>query len=56
MNQLLQQLLWQSMERDPRVAQIEKEVKESGMTAEEYFYKKAKEMGVNPESILARLR
>lgn len=41
---------------NPQVTQIMKEVKESGKTPEEYFYEKAKQKGVDPESILSKLR
>lgn len=55
MNELLSQLLWQSMAKDERVTQILQEVQNSGMSAEELFYKKAKEQGVDPNSILSLL-
>lgn len=55
MNELLSQLLWQSMAKDERVSQILQEVQNSGMSAEELFYKKAKEQGVDPSSILSLL-
>lgn len=55
MNELLSQLLWQSMAKDERVTQILQEVQNSGMSAEELFYKKAKEQGVDPNSILTLL-
>lgn len=32
------------------------EIKKSGKTAEQYFYDKAKEMGVNPEEIVKTLQ
>jgi len=41
---------------NPQVEAIRKEVQESGMSAEELFYKKAKEQGIDPESILRHLR
>lgn len=45
-----------TLKNNPQVAQIIKDIKASGMTAEEYFYAKAKEMNVNPDDILKDLR
>lgn len=45
-----------TLKNNPQVAQIVKDIKASGMTAEEYFYSKAKEMNVDPETILKDLR
>jgi len=56
MNNFMQQLMWQSMAKDPRVKQILQDIKDSGMTAEEYFYKKANEQGVDPQSIISKLK
>lgn len=40
---------------DPQVAEMVKIVNQSGMTAQELFYQKAKEMGVDPNSILSQI-
>lgn len=39
----------------PTIGQIIEEVNKSGMTAQELFYKKAKEMGVDPSKVLGNM-
>ena len=56
MNDLMTSMLLSFAGNNPQVKNILQEIKESGMTAEELFYKKAKEQGVDPESILKQLR
>lgn len=51
-NQLIQQL----MSTNPQVSNIMKEIQMNGGDAKSLFYAKAKQMGVDPESILSMLR
>lgn len=51
-NQLIQQLI----STNPQVSNIMKEIQMSGGDAKSLFYSKAKQMGVDPESILSMLR
>ena len=44
------------LKNNPQLNQIMKEVKDSGKSAEELFYEKAKQKGVNPEDILSKLK
>ena len=41
---------------NPQVANVLKEVQANGGNAKDLFYRKAKEMGVDPNSILNNLR
>lgn len=43
-------------QNNPQLIQILNEVKANGGDARGLFYRKAKEMGVDPESILKQLR
>ena len=51
-NQLIQQL----MSTNPQVSNIMKEIQMNGGDAKSLFYTKAKQVGVDPESILSMLR
>lgn len=51
-NQLIQQL----MSTNPQVSNIMKEIQMNGGDAKSLFYAKAKQMGVDPESVLSMLR
>ena len=52
----LDQMMMNMMMQNPQVAQIMKEVKESGKTPQELFYERAKQKGVNLEDILSKLK
>ena len=51
-----QQLIMNMANSNPHVANVLKEVQANGGNAKDLFYKKAKEMGVDPNSILNNLR
>ena len=53
---LYTQMMASVCKSNPEVMKIVKEIKESGMSAKDYFYKKAEEQGVDPDSILGKLR
>lgn len=54
-NNLYNQLNQQSQNRKADVNSIMREVKESGMSARDLFYKKVNEMGVDPNKILSQV-
>lgn len=56
MGDLMTQMLLSFANNNPQIREILKEINESGMSAEELFYKKAKEKGVDPDSILNQLK
>ncbi len=59
MNNLFQSLQNQQMNNvlnNPQLNQVLKLIKQSGKSPKELFYDKAKEMGVDPDSILNKLR
>ena len=41
---------------NPGIAQMMKELRESGGDARTLFYRKAKEMGVDPQTILSKMK
>ena len=51
-----QQLIMSMANSNPQVANVLKEVQANGGNAKDLFYRKAKEMGVDPNSILNNLR
>ena len=51
-----QQLIMNMANSNPQVASVLKEVQANGGNAKDLFYRKAKEMGVDPNSILNNLR
>ena len=51
-----QQLIMNMANSKPQVANVLKEVQANGGNAKDLFYRKAKEMGVDPNSILNNLR
>lgn len=51
-----QQLIMNMANSNPQVANILKEVQANGGNAKDLFYRKAKEMGIDPNSILNNLR
>ena len=51
-----QQLIMNMANSNPHVANVLKEVQANGGNAKDLFYRKAKEMGVDPNSILNNLR
>ena len=51
-----QQLIMNMANSNPQVASVLKEVQANGGNAKELFYRKAKEMGIDPNSILNNLR
>jgi len=57
-NKLYEQLQNQpkQCEINPQLQQVIKIIRQSGMTPKDLFYSKAKEMGIDPESILSKLR
>lgn len=55
-NQLNQQLQNNLMQSNPQLQSIMKMIKESGMTPKELFFQKAREMGVDPNTILSQLK
>lgn len=56
MDNLFETMLMSFAKNSPQMNAIQKEIESSGMSAEELFYKKAKEQGIDPESILKLLR
>lgn len=54
-NQLNQQLQ-NNMMMNPQIQSIMNLVKESGKSPKELFFQKAKEMGVDPNTILSQLK
>lgn len=56
MTDLFTKMMNSMVGNNPQIMQIVKEIKESGMSAEELFYKKAQEKGIDPETILKQLR
>lgn len=55
-NQLNQQLQNNLMQSNPQLQSIMKMIKESGVTPKELFFQKAREMGVDPNTILSQLK
>ena len=55
-NQLNQQLQNNLMQSNPQLQSIMKMIKESGMTPKELFFQKAREMGVDPNTIHSQLK
>lgn len=55
MNKLLESVLQQAMRTNPKSMQMLAELNRSGMTPQEFFYAKAKEMNVDPQSILDKI-
>ena len=51
-----QQLIMNMANSNPQVATVLKEVQANGGNAKDLFYRKAKEMGIDPNSILNNLR
>lgn len=51
-----QQLLYNLTSSNPQVSAVMKEVQANGGDAKGLFYRKAKEMGVEPNSILNKLK
>ena len=51
-----QQLIMNMANSNPQVASVLKEVQANGGNAKDLFYRKAKEMGIDPNSILNNLR
>ncbi len=51
-----QQMLMNLMSSNPLVAAVMKEVQANGGDAKSLFYRKAKEMGVDPQTILNQLK
>lgn len=51
-----QQLIMNMASSNPQVASVLKEVQANGGNAKDLFYRKAKEMGIDPNSILNNLR
>ena len=51
-----QQLIMNMANSNPQVVSVLKEVQANGGNAKDLFYRKAKEMGVDPNSILNNLR
>lgn len=51
-----QQMLMNLMSSNPQVAAVMKEVQANGGDAKSLFYRKAKEMGVDPQTILNQLK
>ena len=51
-----QQLIMNMANSNPQVASVLKEVQANGGNAKDLFYRKAKEMGIDPNSILNSLR
>lgn len=51
-----QQLIMNMANSNPQVAGVLKEVQANGGNAKDLFYRKAKEMGIDPNSILNNLR
>lgn len=56
MTDLFTKMMNSMVGNNPQIMQIVKEIKESGMSAEQLFYKKAQEKGIDPETILKQLR
>ena len=52
---LTNQILNNIIQNNPQATEIIKEMKDSGYTPKDYFYKKAEEMGVNPQEILKQI-
>lgn len=55
-NQLNSQMNNTNEKPKATVQSIIEEVKQSGLSAKELFYKKAQELGIDPNSILSNLR
>ena len=51
-----QQLIMNMANSNPQVASVLKEVQANGGNAKDLFYRKAKERGIDPNSILNNLR
>ena len=51
-----QQLIMNMANSNPQVASVLKEVQANGGNAKDLFYRKAKEMGIDPNSVLNNLR
>lgn len=51
-----QGVIQQMSQRNPNVASMMQEFKQSGMSAQDFFFKKVNEMGINPQSILNQLK
>jgi len=56
MNKLLENVMLSAVKNNPNAMNILSELEKSGMSAQDFFYKKAKEMGIDPETILNQLR
>jgi len=56
MNQkLTEQIINNIVRSNPQAFELMNEMKVSGFTPKEFFYKKANEMGVNPQDILKQI-
>ena len=56
MNRLFQSMNYMpNMMNSPQLAEVMKELQENGGDARSLFFKKAKEMGVDPNTILSQL-
>lgn len=51
-----QMMLNQMMSQNPQMKQVMEYINQNGGNAEQAFYKKAQEMGINPEDVLSQLR
>lgn len=52
---LTNQIINNIIQSNPQATEIIKEMQNSGYTPKDYFYKKAEEMGVNPQDILKQI-
>ena len=50
------QLVMQAINQHPQAKGMMDELKQSGLSPKEFFYKKANSMGVNPDEILKQLQ
>jgi len=50
-NEIIERLI----DNNPQAREMFNEFRNSGMTAQDFFYKKAKEMGADVQSILSKL-
>ncbi len=55
-NNIFENLILNEINKNPNARNLISELKASGLSAEEFFYKKANEMGINPNEIINKLR
>lgn len=56
MNKLVEMMLNNMLRNSPQGKEIMKEVQDSGKSAKDLFYEKAKALGIDPQEVLDQLK